>query len=75
MNIFLLAMILVFSTGGSVSARIIEVPFQQPTIQDGIDNASPGDTVLVFPGTYRGDGNRDLDFKGKNIVVMSEGGG
>ncbi|KPK67556.1 hypothetical protein AMJ82_10435 [candidate division TA06 bacterium SM23_40] len=33
-----------------------------------------GDTVLVADGTYTGDGNRDIDFYGKAIVVMSENG-
>jgi parallel beta-helix repeat protein len=33
-----------------------------------------GDTVLVANGTYTGDGNRDIDFTGKAIVVMSENG-
>ena len=33
-----------------------------------------GDTVLVADGIYTGDGNRDLDFKGKAITVTSENG-
>lgn len=35
---------------------------------------TPGDIVVVKDGTHRGDGNRDLDFKGKMITVRSEFG-
>lgn len=42
-----------------------------PTIQAAIDAASTGDIIEVQPGTYIGDGNRDIDFKGKAITVRS----
>ncbi len=57
-----------------VSAATIHVPDDQSDIQNGIDSASAGDTVLVGMGMYSGDGNRDLDFHGKDIVLMSEAG-
>jgi predicted outer membrane repeat protein len=59
-------------------AATITVDWSDPggymTIQEGIDAASGCDTVLVLPGTYVGEGNRDLDFGGKNLVLVSDGG-
>lgn len=52
----------------------IRVPDDEPTIQSGINYALDGATVLVAPGTYSGQGNRDIDFLGKAITVLSENG-
>ncbi|MHC4266344.1 MAG: right-handed parallel beta-helix repeat-containing protein, partial [Planctomycetota bacterium] len=49
----------------------IVVPVDFDTIQEAIDAASEGQTVIVTPKTYTGFGNRDLDFKGKAITVRS----
>jgi len=43
-------------------------------IQEGINAAVDGDTVLAADGTYAGDGNKNLDFGGKAITVRSENG-
>lgn len=43
-----------------------------PTIQSAIDASTSGDVVLLTTGTYRGAGNRDLDFRGRAITLRSE---
>jgi hypothetical protein len=52
------------------SPRTWHVPGDASTVQAAIDLASPGDSVLVAPGTYHG----DVDFQGKDIAVRSSGG-
>lgn len=47
---------------------MIHIPADYPTIQQGINVAFNGDTVLVEPGTY----NENINFGGKNITVASE---
>ena len=52
----------------------IRVPQDQPTIQAGIDVAVNDDIVLVDDGIYKGEGNVEVDFKGKAITVRSVNG-
>lgn len=71
--LFFSAMILLFYVS-MLPANTVNVPSDAATIQEGINEAVDGDTVLVADGIYTGDGNRDIDFLGKAIVVMSENG-
>jgi hypothetical protein len=46
------------------------------TIQEGIDNAPcEDDWVVVLDGTYTGNQNKNLDFGGRNLVLMGGGPG
>ncbi|MBN2591231.1 MAG: S8 family serine peptidase [Sedimentisphaerales bacterium] len=60
----------------STSPEYIEfiVPDNYPTIQAAIDDASDGDTIIVTDGIYTGEGNYDIDFKGKSVTLKSENG-
>lgn len=51
----------------NLSATIINIPADQLTIQEGINVAVAGDTVLVQPGTYI----ENINFNGKSIVIGS----
>ncbi|MCK4654581.1 MAG: T9SS type A sorting domain-containing protein [Candidatus Cloacimonetes bacterium] len=50
-----------------LSATIINVPGQYPTIQAGINASTDGDTILVQPGTYY----ENINYSGKNVAVGS----
>ena len=44
------------------------------TIQHAINKSGSDDTVLVAVGTYTGIGNRDIDFGGKDVRLLSSSG-
>jgi len=58
----------------TASAAVIHVPEDQPTIQAGINSSIDGDTVLVADGEYTGEGNINLKFGGRAIIVRSING-
>lgn len=62
----LFVLIVVLATQ-STNAKIINIPTDYPTIQQGIDVAFKGDTIMVAPGVY----NENLSFNGKKIVIAS----
>lgn len=71
-----LSLLLGYSTESSGATWIVEADGtgDAATIQAAIDGAGVGDTILVTDGTFTGPGNRDVDFGGKAVVLMSENG-
>jgi len=64
LRLFVVAVVLFPLTA---NATIINIPGDYPTIQEGIDHGSDGDTVLVQPDTYY----ENLNFYGHNVVLAS----
>jgi hypothetical protein len=73
-----LVVFLAFPTGHSTLACTYVVdPYgtgDYPTIQAAIDAAEDGDIICLADGTYTGNGNRDIDFRGQAITVRSHSG-
>ena len=62
---FLAAAVVLFPL--TANATIINIPGDYPTIQEGIDHSSDGDTVMVQPDIYF----ENLNFNGHNVVLAS----
>jgi predicted outer membrane repeat protein len=71
----ILLAVLLIATGTVCQARTIYVDANgtgdYPTIQDAVNDSNNGDVIILQPGTYTGNGNRDIDFLGKAITVRS----
>jgi len=65
MRILMIVLSIIFIT--YLSATIINIPTDQPTIQEGINVAVEGDTILVQPGEYY----ENINYNGQNVVVAS----
>ena len=61
---------LTLTVGPLPAPRTLHVPGDAGTISAAIAEASPGDTILVGPGTYR----ENLDYQGKALTIRSSAG-
>lgn len=72
--LYLTLVLSMFCVVTNTYAAIYHASPENMTIQQAIDLAESGDTVIAAVGTYKGEGNVNIDFKGKNITVKSENG-
>lgn len=70
---WVIGLLLIVVLAGPGHTAIVNVPADQPTIQAGIDAAGHGDTVLIAPGLYSGEGNRDIDPLAKGLLIIGDG--
>jgi hypothetical protein len=67
-----LTAVLLVGVSRACRSATLEVPTSFATIQEALDTASPGDTVVVAPGEYVI--TEPIDFKGKEITLRSSSG-
>lgn len=69
--LMMITLVSVFQAASVSAYETLEVGVEKPyaTIQDAIDAASPGDTVLVYPGTY----NEAITIYKSVILTSSDG--
>ncbi len=58
--------------GSDDNSGAIASPYK--TIQAAVNNASTGDTIALAYAIYQGNGNRDIDFAGKSLSIVSQSG-
>ncbi len=68
-NLHLLLALLLLSSSTDSWADQSLVPTDYTTIQEAVDSSSSGDSILVAPGRYTGDGFKDLVLNGKSIYI------
>ncbi|UCD50596.1 MAG: right-handed parallel beta-helix repeat-containing protein [Phycisphaerales bacterium] len=66
-HLIIASLVVVVLAGSSLSAAVLNVPSEYPSIQEAIDASSDGDRVVVAPGLYY----ERINFNGKNIVLTS----
>ncbi|HEC76709.1 MAG TPA: hypothetical protein ENI33_05585, partial [Thermoplasmatales archaeon] len=66
----IVGIVAILAIAGNAKGATINVPADYPTIQQAIDNASDGDTIIVRNGTY----NEQVIINKNNLSIQSEYG-
>jgi predicted outer membrane repeat protein len=78
MRVLILVTFMLFCASISTSAKTYVVAPDGsgdfPTIQAAIDAAVDGDIIALTDGTFTGEGNRDIEYRGKMVTVQSQSG-
>ncbi len=71
------AAVLVLGSGAGAETYLVHpVPTMGdfPNIQAAVDSVVTGDVIELADGVFRGRGNRDIDYLGKNVTIRSRSG-
>ena len=71
MRCYFLALYFILLLSSTVKGTEFFAPKDFPTIQKSINNCNHNDNVTLSPGVYTGNGNREIVFNGKRVIVRS----
>lgn len=74
LSVYTVICILVMLPQCQAIAAVIHVPGDVMSIQQAIDIAETGDSIIVSDGTYTGAQNRNITFRGKSLSLTSVNG-
>ena len=63
--------LMILASAGLLHAVERHVSTEYGTIQAAVDDCNDGDVVIIAPGSYTGDGNRDIQIIDKGVTVRS----
>lgn len=75
MRAFILSCAVLLGTGAAIAETYTVRPDGTgdfPTIQAAVDAAVHGDIIEMTDGTFTGEGNRDVTYNGKGIIIRSQ---
>ncbi len=71
--IFIFSLLLTIFLCSTVTAEVYFVPSDYPDIKSAVDASHHDTLILIAPGTYRGDGNRDILIDEKTLTILGDG--